>query len=157
MGERRPYPTLAPPLLSRPSELSCSSANTLPPFIMFLPIFPNLAQHLEREREREWLGQHPFAMVDGHVALVFGGAATYVAGIHGVMNRGWGRQFINTHPILAVSCGLFFVAVSMPPLIVPMRRSMGMPTNQWEAHHENCSWPVKFEDQRRKIVKAATN
>ena len=44
-------------------------------------------------------------MVDGHVGLVLGGAATYFATINATMPKGWVRTFIHREPMVAGGIG----------------------------------------------------
>ena len=44
-------------------------------------------------------------MVDGHVGLVLGGAATYFATINATMPKGWVRKFIHREPMVAGGIG----------------------------------------------------
>lgn len=44
-------------------------------------------------------------MVDGHVGLVLGGAATYFATINATMPKGWVRTFIHREPVVAGGIG----------------------------------------------------
>ena len=81
-------------------------------------------------------------MVDGHAALVVGGCASYAAVIHSTLPKGWLRKFIHTEPVVFAACALGVVALVLPNTIIPMRRALGMPTNQYDGvEHPNCVRP----------------
>jgi hypothetical protein len=81
---------------------------------------------------------------DGHELGVLTTIAGCVAVTHGCMPRGWAKSFIHRQPVAAMSCFLFGVGVLMPVTIVPMRRMLGMPTNQYDATYPGVKYP-KFE------------
>ena len=35
------------------------------------------------------------------------------------------------------------LAIALPMFVIPMRRSLGFPTNQYEPHHPGTVWPKK--------------
>ena len=80
-------------------------------------------------------------MFDGHVGLVLGGAATYLATINSVLPKGWLRRFANQEPIVFGGVVLGCVAVAMPLTIIPVRRGLGMPTNNYEPTHSGTVFP----------------
>jgi hypothetical protein len=92
-------------------------------------------------------------MVDGHMVLVVGGGATYAATVHGVMRKGWFKQFCNIQPVVAGSLLLFTTALLLPITVPPLRRKFGMATEQWDAYEHNTTWTTQSNDQRRKVVK----
>mmetsp|Transcript_22336 Transcript_22336/g.62302 ORF Transcript_22336/g.62302 Transcript_22336/m.62302 type:complete len:89 (+) Transcript_22336:522-788(+) len=63
---------------------------------------------------------------------------------HGSMPRGWVKSFIHRQPIAAMSIFLFSAGVLMPVTVVPIRRSLGLPTNQYESEHPKVAYP-KYE------------
>ena len=78
---------------------------------------------------------------DGHVALVFGGAATYLATINSVLPKGWLRRFAHQEPVVFGGVALGCIAVAMPLTVVPIRRKLGMPTNNYEPDHPGTVYP----------------
>eukprot|EP00520_Triparma_pacifica_P005052 CAMPEP_0118639664 /NCGR_PEP_ID=MMETSP0785-20121206/4341_1 /TAXON_ID=91992 /ORGANISM="Bolidomonas pacifica, Strain CCMP 1866" /LENGTH=83 /DNA_ID=CAMNT_0006531001 /DNA_START=18 /DNA_END=266 /DNA_ORIENTATION=- len=71
-------------------------------------------------------------MVDGHVGLVLGGAATYFATINATMPKGWVRTFIHREPMVAGGIALAGIGMLMPLTIVPIRRALGFPTDNYD-------------------------
>ncbi|GMH65531.1 hypothetical protein TrLO_g8854 [Triparma laevis f. longispina] len=82
-------------------------------------------------------------MIDGHVGLVLGGAATYLATINSVMPKGWLRRFAHQEPVVFGGIALGCVAVAMPLSIIPVRRALGMPTNNYEPQHPGTKYPAR--------------
>lgn len=42
------------------------------------------------------------------------------------------RHYLDREPMVVVSCAIGAVAVSLPLVVVPIRRSMGLPTDQYD-------------------------
>jgi hypothetical protein len=78
---------------------------------------------------------------DGHELAVLG----TVSGAYGVINStlgpGWIKSFIHRQPVAAMSCFLAGVGVLMPLFVVPIRRSLKLPTNQYDATREGVVFP----------------
>jgi hypothetical protein len=60
------------------------------------------------------------------------------------MPKGWARSFIHRQPVAAMSCFLFGVGVVLPVTVIPMRRAIGLPTNQYDAEYPGVKYP-KYE------------
>jgi hypothetical protein len=81
---------------------------------------------------------------DGHEI----GALTTLAGcigvLHGSQARGWFKSFVHRQPVAAMSCFLFGVGVLLPVTVIPVRRALGFPTNQYDAEDPRVVYP-KFK------------
>ena len=80
--------------------------------------------------------------LDGHVALVLGGTATYIATIHACMPKNWLRTFIHREPVVFGGIALAGIAITMPLAIVPIRRRLGYPTDnaEWDGKKRPIPW-----------------
>lgn len=81
---------------------------------------------------------------DGHelgFLLTFSGCASAV---HYSLPKGWYRGFIHRQPVAALSLAWGITGMLMPLVIPPIRRRMGLPTNQYNATHPDCVFP-KYE------------
>lgn len=78
---------------------------------------------------------------DGHELAVLG----TVSGCYGVaratLGPGWVKGFIHRQPVAAMSIFLCGIGVAMPLFIVPIRRGLGLPTNQYDASREGVVFP----------------
>eukprot|EP00934_Nitzschia_sp_Nitz4_P004669 Nitzschia sp. Nitz4//scaffold397_size11424//9947//10213//NITZ4_009044-RA/size11424-exonerate_est2genome-gene-0.19-mRNA-1//1//CDS//3329550293//4659//frame0 len=81
---------------------------------------------------------------DGHEIGVLSTIAGCVGILQGSMPKGWARSFIHRYPVPAMSCFLFSVGLLMPVTVLPLRRSLGLPTNQYDAEDPRVRYP-KFE------------
>ena len=45
------------------------------------------------------------------------------------------RYYLDREPMVVLSCAIGAVAISMPLVVVPIRRSMGLPTDQYDGPH----------------------
>ena len=70
---------------------------------------------------------------DGHEIGVLSTVAGCLGILHGSMPKGWAKSFIHRQPVAAMSCFLFGVGLMLPVTVVPLRRSLGFPTNQYDA------------------------
>lgn len=81
---------------------------------------------------------------DGHELAVLG----TITGAWGVVNAclgpGWMRGFVHRQPVAAMSVALAGVGVLAPIIIVPIRRKLGYPTNQYDAFAPGTVFP-KFD------------
>jgi hypothetical protein len=79
---------------------------------------------------------------DGHevsVIATMGGAAVV---LNRTLPKGWVRSLIHRQPVVAMSCLWMVVGVSLPLVVPPIRRMIGAPTNQYDAHHPNVKFPI---------------
>lgn len=81
---------------------------------------------------------------DGHEIGVLSTIAGCVGILHGSMPNGWARSFVHRQPVSAMSCFLFAVGLTLPVTVLPMRRALGLPTNQYDAEDPRVKYP-KFE------------
>ena len=81
---------------------------------------------------------------DGHeIGFLLTASGCYAAA-HFSMPKGYLRAFIHKQPVLALSMGWATMAFALPFIVPPIRRRMGLPTNQYNADHPNCVYP-KYE------------
>ena len=70
---------------------------------------------------------------NGHEVAILG-SATGIYGItRGIYGPGWVKQMIQRQPVVAMSVFLGTVGIALPVIIPPLRRKLGMPTNQYDA------------------------
>jgi|TARA_B110000971_G_C19786648_1_gene397844 hypothetical protein len=81
-------------------------------------------------------------IMDGHAFAVFGSAAAYMLTANAVLKKGWVRRLAHQEPIVFGSCMLVGAAMLLPLTVIPIRRGLGMPTNQYDAFdHLNVVYP----------------
>lgn len=78
---------------------------------------------------------------EGHEIGVLSTLVGCVGILQGAMPKGWAKGFIHRQPIPAMSCLLFAVGVTLPVTVVPIRRALGMPTNQYDADNPGVKFP----------------
>jgi hypothetical protein len=81
---------------------------------------------------------------DGHEIGVLSTVAGCLGIMQGSMPKGWAKSFIHRQPVAAMSCFLFGVGLVLPVTIVPIRRALGLPTNQYDAEDPRVKFP-KYE------------
>ena len=84
-------------------------------------------------------------MVDGHELSILGTMTSLYGVVRGIYGKGWIKRFIHQEPILAMSVTLFCGAIVIPLTVVPIRRAIGLPTNQYDARHPKCVFPKLIE------------
>ena len=84
-------------------------------------------------------------MVDGHELSILGTMGSLYGVVHGIYGKGWIRRMIHQEPILAMSVAMFCGAIALPLTIIPIRRAIGLPTNQYDPHHPNVVFPKLIE------------
>lgn len=79
--------------------------------------------------------------IDGHEL----GILTTLAGLYsvttGTLGKGWVKSFIHKQPVAAFSVVLATAGICMPIVIVPIRRKLGFPTNQYDAGAPGTVYP----------------
>lgn len=83
--------------------------------------------------------------VDGHELAILGSYTGMVGIVHGIYGKGWLKAFIHRQPIMAFSVALGTVGVFMPIFVVPIRRRLGLPTNQYDAFFPGTVFPKMKE------------
>ena len=78
---------------------------------------------------------------EGHELGVLTTLAGCVGVLHGCMPRGWVKSFIHRQPVAAMSMFLFSVGLILPVTVVPLRRSLGFPTNQYDSDYPGTKYP----------------
>jgi len=81
---------------------------------------------------------------EGHEICVLSTLVGCVGILQGSMPKGWAKGFIHRHPIPAMSVLLFTVGITLPITVVPIRRALGLPTNQYDADYPGIKYP-KYE------------
>mmetsp|Transcript_28249 Transcript_28249/g.43458 ORF Transcript_28249/g.43458 Transcript_28249/m.43458 type:complete len:86 (+) Transcript_28249:165-422(+) len=79
---------------------------------------------------------------DGHELAVIGTATGVIGVVDGCFGRGWAKSFIHRQPIAAMSCALFGIGILLPLTVVPIRRRMGLPTNQYDGQYWGATNPA---------------
>ena len=79
--------------------------------------------------------------IDAHEAAV---VTTLVGGfalVNRVMYKGWMRTLIHRQPVLAMSMAWGLFGISLPLVVVPIRRKLGYATNHYDADHPDTVFP----------------
>ena len=79
---------------------------------------------------------------EGHEIGVLSTVAGIGGIVHGCMPKGWFKSFVHRQPVAAMSVALFSVGMLMPVTVVPIRRAMGLPTNQYDADYPGTRYPT---------------
>eukprot|EP00571_Detonula_confervacea_P013430 CAMPEP_0172305670 /NCGR_PEP_ID=MMETSP1058-20130122/6917_1 /TAXON_ID=83371 /ORGANISM="Detonula confervacea, Strain CCMP 353" /LENGTH=86 /DNA_ID=CAMNT_0013017341 /DNA_START=90 /DNA_END=350 /DNA_ORIENTATION=- len=83
--------------------------------------------------------------IDGHEIAMLSTIGGAIGVTHGIYGKGWFKSLIHRQPIIAFSITLASIGVVMPLVIVPLRRSLGFPTNQYDHHDPKTVWPKLIE------------
>jgi hypothetical protein len=83
--------------------------------------------------------------IDGHELAIFSTITGALGVTHGIYGKGWYKSMIHRQPIIAFSLALATVGVTMPLVIVPIRRRLGLPTNQYDHCHPGTVFPKIIE------------
>ena len=84
--------------------------------------------------------------IDGHELGIFATLTGLYGVTNGVLGKGWVKRFIHQQPVAAFSVGLGMFGILMPVVIVPLRRKLGFPTNQYDAHRPGTTYPKFLEN-----------
>ena len=79
--------------------------------------------------------------IDGHELAILGTTTGLYGVTTGVLGKGWVKGFIHRQPIAAFSVVLGLVGVALPVVVPPIRRRLGMPTNQYDATMPGTVFP----------------
>ena len=79
--------------------------------------------------------------IDGHELGILGTVTGLYGVAQGTLGKGWVRQFIHRQPVAAFSVALAGVGVLLPVVVVPIRRKLGFPTNQYDASFPGTVFP----------------
>jgi hypothetical protein len=79
--------------------------------------------------------------IDGHEISVLSTCGGIWFLVNKTMPKLWFRATIHRHPIVAMSMVLASIAVTMPIIVVPIRRRLGYPTNQYDAYNPWTVFP----------------
>ena len=83
--------------------------------------------------------------IDGHEIAMLSTISGAIGVTHGIYGKGWFKSLIHRQPIIAFSVAIGGLGVCMPLVIVPLRRSLGMPTNQYDHAREGTVFPKLIE------------
>lgn len=79
--------------------------------------------------------------IDGHELGIFGTITGLYQVANGALPKGWVKSFIHRQPIAAFSVGLTCIGLVLPVVVPPIRRKLGLPTNQYEAGRPGVVYP----------------
>jgi hypothetical protein len=82
---------------------------------------------------------------EGHELAIIGTVTGFLGIANSTLGPGWAKSFIHRHPIAAFSVFLAGAGILMPLTVVPIRRALKLPTNQYDASHPNVVFP-KYAD-----------
>lgn len=79
--------------------------------------------------------------IDGHelsvVTIVSGGL--YIA--NACLPKGWPKQLIHKAPMAGMALAMGLGGIALPIIVVPIRRALKLPTNQYDPHHPDVVFP----------------
>ena len=78
---------------------------------------------------------------DGHEVAILGSVSGFYGITGGIYGPGWIKSMIQRQPVVAMSVALAVVGVAMPVFIPPIRRRLGLPTNQYDASMPGVVYP----------------
>jgi len=79
--------------------------------------------------------------IDGHELGIFGMITGLYQVANGTLGKGWIKSFIHRQPVAAFSVGLTCAGLVLPLIVPPIRRKLGLPTNQYEAGKQGVMHP----------------
>lgn len=83
--------------------------------------------------------------IDGHELGIFATVTGIYGVTNGVLGKKWLKTFIHRQPVAAFSVALAVTGIVMPVIVVPVRRKLGLPTNQYDAHRPGTTYPKFLE------------
>ena len=81
---------------------------------------------------------------DGHELGFLLTASGCYSAVHYSLPKGWYKGFIHRQPVAALCVAWATIGFALPLTVPPIRRRMGLPTNQYNAQHPMCVHP-KYE------------
>jgi hypothetical protein len=78
---------------------------------------------------------------DGHELAIFGTITGLYQVTSGALGKGWVKSFIHRQPVAAFSVALTCTGLALPLIVPPIRRKLGLPTNQYEAGRQGVVYP----------------
>mmetsp|Transcript_352 Transcript_352/g.600 ORF Transcript_352/g.600 Transcript_352/m.600 type:complete len:84 (+) Transcript_352:82-333(+) len=78
---------------------------------------------------------------DGHELAIVGTATGAYGVANGALGKGWVKSFIHRQPVAAFSVALGCLGILLPLTVIPLRRKLGLPTNQYDAHYPGTVFP----------------
>ena len=91
------------------------------------------------------MGPELLRFKDGHEIAMLSTIGGAIGVTHGIYGKGWFKSMIHRQPIIAFSVTIAAIGVCMPLVIVPLRRKLGMPTNQYDHADPKTVWPKIIE------------
>lgn len=96
------------------------------------------AQQRDRDRSNR---RKTMVHVDGHELAILGSVSGMYGITRGIYGKGWVKQMIQRQPVVAFSVFLGGLGVALPVIISPLRRKLGLPTNQYDASITGTVFP----------------
>lgn len=79
--------------------------------------------------------------IDGHELGIIASITGFYQVTNGCLGKGWVKSFIHRQPVAAFSVALGCVGVALPIVVPPIRRKLGLPTNQYDASAPGTVYP----------------
>lgn len=79
---------------------------------------------------------------DGHELGFLLTASGCYSAVHFSLPKGWWKGFIHRQPVAAMSMAWATAGFILPLIVPPIRRRLGMPTNQYNAEHPDVVYPT---------------
>ena len=77
--------------------------------------------------------------IDGHELGIIATVTGMYSVTTGVLGKGWVKGFIHRQPVAAFSIALGLTGLALPIVVPPIRRKMGLPTNQYDAGRKDVT------------------
>lgn len=79
--------------------------------------------------------------LDGHEVAMVSTISGALWLTHRSLPQNWIRGFVHRQPVAAMSVFWGLTGMALPLVIPPLRRSLGMATNQYDADHPRATFP----------------
>jgi len=78
---------------------------------------------------------------EGHELMMLGTATSLYQITQGALGKGWARSLVHRYPVPSMAVALVGFGLLLPIVVVPLRRRLGLPTNQYDAAHPKAVFP----------------
>ena len=78
--------------------------------------------------------------IDGHEAAIAFNVGGGMWLIHRLSPKGWARSLVHRQPVIALACFWALAGVTIPLVVPPIRRALGLATSQYDAEHPKATF-----------------
>jgi hypothetical protein len=83
--------------------------------------------------------------MNGHELSVISTLATGLYLTNRSLPKGWVKSIIHREPVIALSLFWAISGLTIPVVVPPIRRALGLPTNQYDPHHPNVVYDKYYD------------